>query len=263
MEKLSKYYFVLYSVAVLAAATLYSFFAGTYVQLIPVSIWVNVLVSACTLGASIWFLHRMNDYGMPRFVQFLLWMVWNLGAEIAIMDLVLAAGSFLGYLDSIWLRAFLLCLYALIFLLWEARDAKANALEEAQDKSITRSQSVSADPAVSATAPTPSIDRISVRTGNTLKIISCESLLYIKAEGDYVNLVTLEGRWLKEQTMKSLQESLPPAQFVRVHRSYLVNISAISRIERYGKQHLILLKNGDHIQISTTGYKNLRGVLQL
>lgn len=257
VERLSKYNAIFYGAAVLAAAALYAYFAGFWVTLIDTAIWYNALLCACTLGCAVCFLHRMSRYGMPAYVQFILWIVWNIGAEVAVMNILLAAGEFAVYRDSLGLRVFLQGLYALIFLLWNARSARSENPEEARQEAPREPAAAS-----EAASVTP-MDRVSVRTGDTLKIIPCTDLLYLKAEGDYVNLVTGEGRWLKEQTLKSFQESLPGTQFVRVHRSYLVNVTAISRIERYGEQHLILLKNGEHIQISTAGYKALRSVLHL
>jgi DNA-binding LytR/AlgR family response regulator len=68
---------------------------------------------------------------------------------------------------------------------------------------------------------------------------------------------------MKEQTMKSIQEQLSPFQFIRIHRSFIVNISSISRIERYGQQQLILLKNGHQVRISAPGYRLLKDALQI
>jgi len=54
--------------------------------------------------------------------------------------------------------------------------------------------------------------------------------LYIQADGDYIWLVAKDGKWVKEETMKHMQETLSPSGFVRIHRSFIVNVSAISRI---------------------------------
>ncbi|OJV74921.1 MAG: hypothetical protein BGO34_07925 [Bacteroidia bacterium 44-10] len=64
--------------------------------------------------------------------------------------------------------------------------------------------------------------------------------------------------------MKYFETGLPSMQFVRVHRSYIVNVEKILRIEMYEKQNQMLtLKNGDKIRASVTGYKALRTVLNL
>ena len=108
---------------------------------------------------------------------------------------------------------------------------------------------------------TLNIDRITVRSGQKIKIIPVENILYIKADGDYISIRTAEGSWLKEQTMKDTEDRLPIDSFVRIHRSYIVNIHQISRIERYGEKQLIVLNNNEKIKISAARYQTLRQIL--
>lgn len=106
--------------------------------------------------------------------------------------------------------------------------------------------------------------RIALRTGSKIHVVSIDEVLYLQADGDYVQVVTPQGRFLKEQTLKSFAEQLPPDCFVRVHRSILVNAEAISRIERYEKNtQQLRLKNGDTVKVSQQGYKLLRQQLGL
>jgi hypothetical protein len=107
------------------------------------------------------------------------------------------------------------------------------------------------------------IDRITVRYGQKIKIIPIHEIIFFRADGDYVSIYTAEGHWLKEQTMKYSEEILPPDRFVRTHRSYIVNIHHISRIERYGEQQLIVLSNGEKIKISNARYQVLKQRLGL
>jgi len=107
------------------------------------------------------------------------------------------------------------------------------------------------------------IERFTVRNGNKIKVIPVEEILYISAEGDYIDIYTAEGHWLKEQTMKQTEVQLPFDSFIRVHRSYIVNVHHISRIERYGEQQQLTLRNGQKIRISANGYKMLRSRLGL
>ena len=109
--------------------------------------------------------------------------------------------------------------------------------------------------------PTSLPDRITVRTGQKIKIIPFSSILFIKADGDYISIRTAEGSWLKEQTMKYTEDRLPIDSFVRIHRSYIVNIHQISRIERYGEQQLIVLYNNEKIKISAARYHALKQIL--
>ena len=110
---------------------------------------------------------------------------------------------------------------------------------------------------------TEMIDRLTVRYGQKIKIIPIHEIIYFKADGDYVDVYTAEGHWLKEQTMKFTEEILPADRFVRTHRSYIVNIHHISRIERYGEQQLIVLSNGEKIKISNARYQVLKQRLGL
>ncbi|MCL2561807.1 MAG: LytTR family transcriptional regulator DNA-binding domain-containing protein [Rikenellaceae bacterium] len=107
------------------------------------------------------------------------------------------------------------------------------------------------------------IDRISVKNGAQIEIISITQLTYIQAYGDYVMLYTDTGRHIKEQTMKFYETALPDS-FVRVHRSFIVNTDRIARIELAGKDNYTLkLKNGAAIRVSPAGYKLLRQRLSL
>ena len=108
------------------------------------------------------------------------------------------------------------------------------------------------------------LERIVVRSGQKINMIQVSEIVYFRAEGDYVRIFTDSDKFLKEETMKYFQLHLPEKQFVRVHRSYLVNTVKILRIELYEKQNqLLTLSNGDKIKISASGYKRLRERLGL
>ena len=108
------------------------------------------------------------------------------------------------------------------------------------------------------------IDRITVKDGTHIHLIRTDELLYIQACGDYVTLVTPSGQYVKEQTMKYFDAHLPSAGFVRVHRSTIVNVTQISRVELFGKENYQLsLKNGVRLKVSNSGYKLLKERLEL
>ncbi|MCE5332038.1 MAG: LytTR family transcriptional regulator DNA-binding domain-containing protein [Bacteroidales bacterium] len=108
------------------------------------------------------------------------------------------------------------------------------------------------------------IERVAVKSGQKIHVIMVPDIIYLQADGDYVHIFTMTGKYLKEQTMKYFNEHLPVGRFVRVHRSFIVNIEAISRIELYEKQNqLLILKNGFQLKISASGYKALRLALNL
>lgn len=104
-------------------------------------------------------------------------------------------------------------------------------------------------------------DHISIRDGQKIKIISIEEIEYLQADGDYVKIHTEDGQWMKEQTMKYFEEHLPQNMFVRIHRSYIVNIKFLSRIERYGQLQNVILRDGSAIKISAAGYKLLKSII--
>jgi len=108
------------------------------------------------------------------------------------------------------------------------------------------------------------LERIVVKNGTQVDILPVPEIIYLQAEGDYVKIHTGKGKYLKEQTMKSFEIQLPPEKFVRIHRSYIINVDFISQIEQYGKQNQLLkMKNGVQLKISQSGYKLLRQTLAL
>ncbi len=107
------------------------------------------------------------------------------------------------------------------------------------------------------------IDRISVRKGQDIHIVRVDELLHVQAEGDYVLLHTPAGRFLKEQTMRWFEEHLPD-HFVRIHRSSIVNIDEIARVELFGKENYhVRLKSGSVLKASINGYRILKIRLDL
>jgi len=108
------------------------------------------------------------------------------------------------------------------------------------------------------------LERVAVKSGSKIHVVLVNDITYLQADGDYVHIFTKDGKFLKEQTMKYFEEHLPQSMFVRVHRSVIVNVESISRIELYEKQNQQLtLKNGEHIKVSQAGYKLLRQKLNL
>lgn len=104
--------------------------------------------------------------------------------------------------------------------------------------------------------------RLVVRVKNEIKIIPVDQVSYFEAADDYVNIVTESGAFLKKMTMKSLEEALSPDRFGRIHRSYILNLNEVTRIEPYEKDsYLVFLRNGKKLPVSKTGYSRLRQVL--
>ncbi|SHO64790.1 LytR/AlgR family response regulator transcription factor [Algoriphagus zhangzhouensis] len=107
-------------------------------------------------------------------------------------------------------------------------------------------------------------NRLVVRVKNEIKIIPVSEVMYFEAQDDYIAIHTDSGQFLKKMTLKSLEESLSPDQFARIHRSYMLNLNQITRIEPYERDsYLVFLKNGEKLPVSKTGYARLRQVLGL
>lgn len=107
-------------------------------------------------------------------------------------------------------------------------------------------------------------NRIVVKIGNKVKIIPLQDVHYLEADDDYVKIVTAEGSFLKNKTMQHYERTLDSLLFVRVHRSYIIHINQITRIDPYQKEtHLAILRDGKQIPVSKTGYVRLKGILGL
>jgi len=107
-------------------------------------------------------------------------------------------------------------------------------------------------------------ERIVVKLGGKIKIIPVHDVHFLEAADDYVNIHTSEGAFLKNKTMNHFDQVMDPQQFVRIHRSYIVNVQQITRIDPYEKEtHLAVLKSGKQIPVSKTGYVKLKSILGL
>jgi two-component system LytT family response regulator len=106
--------------------------------------------------------------------------------------------------------------------------------------------------------------RIVVREGGNIRIIPVDQIHYIEAYDDYVKIYMAKEMFLKKKTMSFYENSLNPDTFTRVHRSYIINITEITRIEPLEKDtYVALLKSGVRIPLSKTGYPRLKSVLGL
>lgn len=106
--------------------------------------------------------------------------------------------------------------------------------------------------------------RIVVKNGSKIKIIPVHDVFYLEAADDYVKIHTQEGYFLKNKTMSHFEQSLDTQQFVRSHRSYIVNVQQITRIDPYEKDnHVAILRSGAKVPVSRGGYGKLKAVLGL
>lgn len=106
--------------------------------------------------------------------------------------------------------------------------------------------------------------RIVVKDGGEIKIIPTVDVLFIEAYDDYVKIHTNDGYHLKKKTMGHYEKALPQQKFMRIHRSYIINIDALSKIESFEKNsYRATLSDGNVVPISRTAYPLLKSTLGL
>lgn len=108
------------------------------------------------------------------------------------------------------------------------------------------------------------ISRISVKKNKEIHFIPVDKIIYIEANGDYVMIHTSDAKFLKDKTMKYWESNLPDDLFIRIHRSFIINLEFISKVELYEKDsYHIHMKNGASLKASAAGYKYLKQKMQL
>jgi len=107
------------------------------------------------------------------------------------------------------------------------------------------------------------IRRIVVKDNRKIEIVLTKNIERIEAQDDYVFIYTVAGaRFLKNTTMNYLEKHLDSAEFVRVHRSAIIRLDRISKIESWEKDsHILVMKGGEHVKTSRNGYKKLKEAL--
>ncbi len=106
------------------------------------------------------------------------------------------------------------------------------------------------------------ISRVAVKTGTKIHIVSVDKIRYLEAMDDYVKLFTDAGNFIKQNTMKYYEGHLPDDDFLRIHRSYIVRLKEIDKVELMGKDsHVVLLHDGTQLNVSRSGYSRLKEVL--
>lgn len=104
--------------------------------------------------------------------------------------------------------------------------------------------------------------RVVVKNGADIRIVPVSEIYYIEAYDDYVKIFTADNYFLKKKTMNYFEEILSQNDFLRVHRSYIVQLQQITKIEPLEKgNHIALLKNGKKIPLSRSGYSALKDKL--
>ena len=139
------------------------------------------------------------------------------------------------------------------------------AVEKVLAQTATNEQKKVVNDLVQNVVPSPSqAERVVIKDGGKIRIINIHQIKFLEAADDYVKLHTADGVFLKGKTMGFYEDSLPKDGFVRTHRSFIVNVQYITRIDPYEKEsHIAVLKTGENIFVSKAGYIKLKQVLGL
>ena len=169
---------------------------------------------------------------------------------------------FITAFDEFALRAFEV--HAVDYLLKPVEPARlVAALERAAER--VRSQTpVPSAQELSATARPPgrTLERVLIREQGRVHVLPVERIDFVEAQDDYLCFVSGGKRQRKQQTMAEIEAQLDRARFVRIHRSFLLNIDRLARIEPYAKDSwLAILADGSKLPVSRTGYSRLKELM--
>jgi two-component system LytT family response regulator len=130
--------------------------------------------------------------------------------------------------------------------------AKAAAPSEADFAGIVRDAKPSSGPA----------GRVLIRDGANVHVLPVDRIDYVEAQDDYVAFKSEGKQYLKDQTLSSVEGTLDPARFVRIHRSFILNVDRISKVELYAKDsRMAILRDGTRLPVSRAGYARLSELL--
>ena len=107
------------------------------------------------------------------------------------------------------------------------------------------------------------LDRVIVKQNQKINIIPIDKVSYFEAQDDYVMIHTDDGKYLKQKTMKYFEDHLDPKDFIRIHRSSIVNIDRVKEIELFDKDsYKAVLKDGTKLSVSRSGYIKLKEIFE-
>lgn len=147
------------------------------------------------------------------------------------------------------------------------RERLAEALDRARARLVAAAAPSAPTPTASALASAARpqgqwLERVVIKDGPSVHVVSVDKLDYLEAQDDYVAIHTEGKAWLKHQTLAELAEQLDPQRFVRVHRSYVVPVERIARLELYAKDSRVaILHDGRQLPVSRAGHARLRELM--
>ncbi len=141
-----------------------------------------------------------------------------------------------------------------------SKDRFMKALEKAQQRIVEKADNKPVKELINKVREDGGeIDRIFVKTGSRIDVIPVTDIIKIEAQDDYAEIFTKEKSFLKKETMAFLEKNLPNNNFIRVHRSAIINTDYLHKIEKYGKEtYVVILKDGSKVNVSKSRIKQLR-----
>jgi two-component system LytT family response regulator len=137
-------------------------------------------------------------------------------------------------------------------------------LREALDRARART-AMAVSPTVlrqAARRPGTPLERVIIRDGADVHVVPVGKIDYVEAQDDYVCVQTAGRALLKDQTLTELESQLDSRRFVRIHRSYILNIERLTKVELYAKDsRVVILQNGTKLPVSRSGYQRLQQLL--
>lgn len=119
-----------------------------------------------------------------------------------------------------------------------------------------------AQPGLDQLVAPQALTRVLVRDGSGMQVLAVDAIDYIEAQADNVAFHSAGREHLKAQRISELEARLDPTRFVRVHRSFIINLAALQALEKTDSDaHVARMKNGKRIPVSRGGYDKLRAVL--
>ena len=163
--------------------------------------------------------------------------------------------------DQYALRAF--DVHAVDYLLKPFSEERfAEALSRARER-LASKEALPVDTLVSGARPRQGpLERVLIRDGSRVHVLPVDRIDYVEAQDDYVCFKSDGKSYLKDQTLGAVEASLDAARFVRIHRSYLLNIDRLARVELYAKDSRVaILRDGARLPVSRAGYARLAKLL--
>lgn len=139
------------------------------------------------------------------------------------------------------------------------------AMERARERlraKVTRAPDEIAAIARDGRVRTGPAERVLIRDGANVHVLPVDKVDYVEAQDDYVAFTSEGKQYLKDQTLAAVELTLDPERFVRIHRSFLLNVDRLSKVEMYAKDSRIaILRDGTRLPVSRAGYARLSQLL--